>query len=44
MEEDVKKQETFSKRAITLKQEEIEIEEMMITRDFKGCLILINYY
>ena len=35
-EEEAKKMETFSKRAFTLKEEEMIIENMMIVREFKG--------
>ena len=35
-EEESKKLETHSKRALTLRQEEMMIEDMMITREFKG--------
>ncbi len=38
LEEDAKKQETYSKRAMTMKQEEIQIDNMILTREFKGPL------
>jgi len=33
---EAKKMETYSKRVLTMKEEEMMIENMMITREFKG--------
>lgn len=44
MEEDNKKQETSSKRVLTLRQEEMQIEDMKNARQFKGLYLIYFFY